>query len=54
MCEKEQKQKQLPANGLANWAIDGNHIGGNYKMRKLEVILHTILYFLSILFEDSN
>jgi hypothetical protein len=42
MCEKEQKQKQ-PENGLQpNWALDGTHIGGKYKVQKLEVILHKI------------
>jgi hypothetical protein len=49
MCEKEQKQKQ-PENGLqANWANDGTHIGGNYKMHKLEVISHAKLYFFNFI-----
>jgi hypothetical protein len=49
MCEKEQKQKQPPANGLANWVMDGTHIGSNYKIQKLEVILYAKLYFFNII-----
>jgi hypothetical protein len=48
MCEKEQKQKQPLENG-DNWKLDGTFIGGNYKIKKLEVILHAKLYMFNII-----